>query len=203
MTRKVYLRKKVAIPRLIQVQEFEPTFGNEVTISHPPLQTELELQFEKPIDQNLSIVIRKGMRECTKHPLYPLSHVVSFKKLSPSHKSFFTSLSNVHIPTTLFEALSNENWRQAMNIEMEALKKNKTWELVDLFMGKRLVGCKWVYIVKYRADGTLEKYKTRLVAKGYVQTYNMDYLKTFATVAKMNTFGVLLSLATNYNRDLQ
>ena len=90
-----------------------------------------------------------------------------------------------------------------MNIEMEALKKNKTWELVDLFMGKRLVGCKWVYIVKYRADGTLEKYKTRLVAKGYVQTYNMDYLKTFATVAKMNTFGVLLSLATNYNRDLQ
>ncbi|KAL6338693.1 hypothetical protein AAG906_023842 [Vitis piasezkii] len=189
MTRKVYSRKKVAIPRLIQVQESEPTSGNEVTISHPPLQTELELQFEKPIDQNLSIVIRKGMRECTKHPLYPLSHVVSFKKLSPSHKSFFTSLSNVHIPTTLFEALSNENWRQAMNIEMEALKKNKTWELVDLFMGKRLVGCKWVYIVKYRADGTLEKYKTRLVAKGYVQTYNMDYLKTFATVAKMNTFG--------------
>ena len=39
---------------------------------------------------------------------------------------------NIHIPTTLFEALSNENWRQVMNVEMEALEKNKTWEVVDL-----------------------------------------------------------------------
>ena len=50
---------------------------------------------------------------------------------------------------------------------MEALEKNKTWELVDLIVGKRLVGCKWVYIVKYRVDETLERYKARLVAKGY------------------------------------
>ena len=49
------------------------------------------------------------MKECTKRPLYPLSHVMSFKKLSLSHKSFLISLNNVHIPTTLSEALSNEN----------------------------------------------------------------------------------------------
>ena len=54
-----------------------------------------------------------------------------------------------------------------MNVEMEALKKNKTWELVDLPTGKRPVGCKWVYIVKYRANETLKRYRVRLVAKGY------------------------------------
>ena len=59
--------------------------------------------------------------------------------------------------------------------EMSALKKNKTWELVDLPKGKRKVGCKWVFTTKHRADGTLERYKVRLVAKGYTQTHGIGY----------------------------
>ena len=59
------------------------------------------------MDQNLSIAIRKGMRECIKRPLYLLSHVVSFEKLSPSHKGFLISLNNIHILTTLFKAFFN------------------------------------------------------------------------------------------------
>ena len=194
MTSKVYSRKKVAVPRLIQVQESEPTSGNEVTISHLPSQIESELE--------LPIAIRKGTRECTKRSLYPLSHVVSFKKLSWSYKSFLTSLNNIHIPTTLSEALSNENWKQAMNAKMKILEKNNTWELVDLPAGKRPVGCKWVYTIKYKASGSLEMYKARLMAKGYTQTYGVDYLETFAPVAKINTVRILLSLVANYNWDL-
>ena len=83
MTDKVYSRKKVVVPQLIQVQESEPTSKNEVIVFCLPLQTESKLQFEKPIDQNLPIAIRKGMRECAKCPLYPLSHV-SFEKFSIS-----------------------------------------------------------------------------------------------------------------------
>ena len=64
-----------------------------------------------------------------------------------------------------------------MNLEIEALEKNKTWDLVDLPIGKKLVGCKWVFTIKYNP--------------------------TFALVAKMNTVRVLLSLAANYNWHLQ
>ena len=203
MTYKVYSRKKVVVPRLTQVQESKLAFENEVTISHPPLQTESELQFEKLIDQNLPIATRKGTRECTKRPLYPLSHAVSFEKLSPSHKSFLISLNNIHILTAPSETLSNENWKQAMNEEMKVLEKNKTWDFVDVSAGKKSMECKWVYTVKYRANESLERYKVRLVAKGYTQTYVVDYLETFALVVKMNTIRVFLSLIANYNQDLQ
>jgi hypothetical protein len=197
---KVFSRRKMAVPESVQVRDSNSDPENEVTISNPSLQAETEPQVN---DQDLPIAIRKGTRECTKRPLYPLSHFLSLKFFSPSHRSFLVSLNTIVIPTTLSEALSNEKWKQAMNVEMEALERNKTWELVKLPAGKKPVGCKWVYIVKYRADGSIDRYKARLVAKGYTQTYGIDYLETFAPVAKMNTVRILLSPAANYGWDLQ
>ena len=74
-----------------------------------------------------------------------------------------------------------------MQEEMRALKKNDRWDLVDLPNGRRVVGCKWVFIIKHKADGSVERYKARLVAKGFIQTYGIDYKETFALVAKMNS----------------
>ena len=62
-----------------------------------------------------------------------------------------------------------------MNEEMKSLQKNERWELVECPPGKKPVGCRWIYIVKYKADGSIEQFKARLVAKGYTQTYGIDY----------------------------
>ena len=56
-----------------------------------------------------------------------------------------------------------------MKVEMDALEKNKTWGFQELPQGKKLVGCKWVFTVKYKADGSLEQHKAKLVAKRYTQ----------------------------------
>ncbi|BBH05359.1 transposable element gene [Prunus dulcis] len=127
------------------------------------------------------------------------SHYVTTHCLSKSYALYLCQLSNVCVPTKQQDALSNPKWTDAMNVKMDALNKNKTWDLVPLPQGKKAVGCKWVFTLKHKADGSIDRYKARLVAKGYTQTYGVDYLETFAPVAKLNTVRVLLSLAANHD----
>lgn len=113
----VYSKKLASIYVLMQVQESESSSSKEVTPSSPLVQT------KSIYDSHLPISIRKGIREFTKRPWYPLSHFMSFKNCSPSHKSFLMSFNTVSIPTTISKALACENWKHAMNVEMQALEK--------------------------------------------------------------------------------
>ncbi|KAH9657753.1 retrovirus-related pol polyprotein from transposon RE1 [Citrus sinensis] len=134
---------------------------------------------------------------------YPMSHFVYNHRLSESNQSFMNQLSAVSIPNSVQEALKDPKWKAAMNDEMRSLQKNQTCELVDLPPGKKPVGCRWIYTIKYKADGSIERYKARLIAKGYTQTYGIDYTDTFAPVAKINTICILLSLAVNLDWPMQ
>jgi hypothetical protein len=80
---------------------------------------------------------------------------------------------------------------------MKALHNNNTWELTTLPDGKKNSWMQIVFTVKYKADETVERYKARLVAKRYTQTYSIDYQETFLPVAKLNTIQILLSLVAN------
>jgi histone deacetylase 1/2 len=102
-------------------------------------------------------------------------------------------------PRNLSAALSDPNWRSAMQDEYDALMSNKTWTLVPPRPHSNIIDCKWVYRVKHRADGTIDRYKARLVAKGFKQRYGIDYEDTFSPVVKITTIRIVLSLAVSRN----
>lgn len=79
-----------------------------------------------------------------------------------------------------------------MDVEMIAFQQKSTWEFTTLSLGKQEVGCRWVYIIKYL---TIERLKTRLVAKGYTQTFGINYFEAFPHVAHLNSICFLISVA--------
>ena len=104
-------------------------------------------------------------------------------------------------PTSIAEAFASpdaDDWKEAVNSEMDSILSNGTWELSERPYGCKPVGCKWVFKKKLRPDGTIEKYKARLVAKGYTQREGEDYFDTYSPVARLTTIRVLLSLAASY-----
>ncbi|KAJ0703042.1 putative RNA-directed DNA polymerase [Helianthus annuus] len=126
---------------------------------------------------------------------YDINKVVSYACLSADSACFISRLNKTVEPSTYSEAAKDPKWIEAMNLEMEALLRNKTWEMVDLPANRKPIGCKWVFKIKYKANGEIERYKARLVAKGYNQREGLDFGETFSPVVKMVTVRCVLSLA--------
>ena len=91
------------------------------------------------------------------------------------------------------EAVRDKKWQTAMDEEIKAIHCNNTWELTELLVGRQLIGVKWVFKKKMNAQGKIEQYKVRLVAKEYKQKTGIDYDEVFAPVARMETIRLLNS----------
>ena len=113
-----------------------------------------------------------------------------------------TIIATLHEPHTYREASTDLLWQTAIKEELDALFENHTWGFGDSPPGKSVVGCKWIYKIKSRSDGSIELYKTRLVAKSFTQEYGIDYEETFAPIARISSVRALLAIAATSKWDL-
>jgi len=101
-------------------------------------------------------------------------------------------------PQNIEEALKCENskeWECVMQEKYDSFMTNNTWTLVPLLASRKPVSCKWVFKIKQGANGEVERYKVRLVARGFTQTYKVDYNETFVPFAKFTFICCILALA--------
>ena len=123
-----------------------------------------------------------------------------------SLQDIYNSTNEVHVVCFLAnsedlsfeEAVQEEKWQRAMNEEIRAIERNNMWELTDLSRGAQPIGVKWVYKKKTNAEGEVERYKARLVVKGYKQKEGIDYDKVFTPVTRMETIRLVISLAAQH-----
>jgi hypothetical protein len=90
-------------------------------------------------------------------------------------------------------------WKKAINGEIESILQNHTWELVDLPSGCKPLGYKWIFKRKIKADGSIDKYKARLVVKSYKQKECVDYFDTYSSVTRITSIKMLIAIAALYN----
>ncbi|RVX16266.1 Retrovirus-related Pol polyprotein from transposon RE1 [Vitis vinifera] len=120
-------------------------------------------------DLDLPISLRKGKRHCKS--IYSIANFVSYDHVSSSSSVLVASIDSISVPKTVTEALNHP--------------------------GKKVVGCKWVFAVKVNPDGAVARLKVRLVARGYAQTYGVDYSDTFSPIAKLNSVRLFISIAAS------
>lgn len=104
----------------------------------------------------------------------------------------FPLLFTQYEPQTYEEAIGKPAWEEAMKKEFEVLKANQTWVLTSLPKGKKPISCTWIYKIKHKANGSVEKYKVRLVVKGFSQKKGIDYSETLSPIVKMTVVRSLI-----------
>jgi len=108
------------------------------------------------------------------------------------------NLIEINEPQDIHEALASpqaRRWKRAIEEELDSLTQRKTWKDVELPEGEKYIGSKWVFKVKTDADGSITRYKARLVAQGFAQRRGTDYNKTYSPVANFSVIRLLLALS--------
>ena len=110
-----------------------------------------------------------------------------------------TSIMNGIEPLNYEQAKDKGEWVTVMTEEYNSIMRNTTWDLVELPKDKVPIGSKWLFKSKLKDDGNIDKFKGRLVAKGYSRQEGIDFEETYAPVAKLNTIRLLVALDTKHN----
>lgn len=188
--------KKIIVKRDVNFneKEFKPPAKTEVSQED---SVELETNLESLNDQQETQSPRSERQR--KAPIrYGFDEYAdtATQHLASQHTAYH--ISQIEEPTTIEEAMKSnqsEEWRQALNQEYESLMENDTWDLVELPPDRKAINCKWVFKAKQGSNGQIERFKGRLVAKGFSQKYGLDYDETFAPVVRLSSVRTLLAFA--------
>lgn len=166
----------------------------EMAEIHPQRAVPTQGQQGTPLRRNESASLRTpqgGNSSASSSTCTPKERGKKFRNLSDIYEqevanegmnSLFALYCHVDDPIHFEEAIMDRKWIEAMDEEINAIERNKTWDLVELPKGKEVIGVKWVYKTKSNAEGKIERHKARLVVKGYKQQYGSDYEENFAPI---------------------
>lgn len=130
---------------------------------------------------------------------------------SAIHKDFVVYLQEVDYigdiddPSNFKQAIESEHadlWRKAMEDELQSMKKNRVWSLVDANAAVKPIGCKWIFKTKRDSNGNIERHKAQLVAKGFTQRQGVDYTETFSPVSLNDSLRTIMALVAHFNLEL-
>lgn len=142
-----------------------------------------EIYYQKRKALGAELERTKAMTVIHDHPLTHFVHLVAEE------------------PTTYNQAINSpegSKWKNAIEAEIDALSRNHTWDIVERPTNRAIVGGKWVFKIKHLADGRIDKYKARYVAKGFTQIPGQDFDETFAPVARYDSQRLLLALSAHH-----
>ncbi|KAG8185404.1 hypothetical protein JTE90_018625 [Oedothorax gibbosus] len=196
LSRDVVFRKEQPLEKIVQLSVQQVTNNGSshegTSVSTDVLQDADETEEEESPES----VVSKPQEEDETEEDESSEPVVSKRKVKlPEYLKDFVLLAACDVPDSYHSAMSSddaENWRCAMDEEMASLAENQVWRLVDLPPGKKLISNRWVLRIKTKADGSVDRYKARLVARGYSQKHGIDYDKTYSPVARFDTVRTVL-----------
>jgi transposase InsO family protein len=151
-------------------------------------------------EYNRKYNIQEGKRERKTNSKYGSYHTQDLFL-----RVFVCSDGKILVPKSYEEMLKSENlheWKEAVKREYNCLMKNKTWVLVPRPENQPVVSCKWIFDIKRNVDGSIKKFKGRLVGRGFTQTKGVDYFETYSSVASMTSMKMVLSIANEKDWDI-
>ncbi|KAK2420702.1 putative mitochondrial protein [Trifolium repens] len=165
-------------------------------IDHQIPENDEQLVEQHDPQENVDSTLRRSTR--TRKPAIPSDYIVYLQE-----SDYSIGLEND--PENFAQAVSCKEsnlWYDAMIDEMNSMKNNGVWDLVELPNGVKPVGCKWVFKTKKDSLGNIERYKARLVSKGFTQKDGIDYTETFSPVSKKDSLCVILALVAHFDLEL-
>ena len=174
------------------MDNFNANTSNIITPEVPYDHTQVEIEKFQPIETTLRRCIREKKSAISDdYVVYSVEQECDLS-IDKDPLSFKQAI----------ECGDSEKWYNAMKEELQSMDDNKVWELVELPDGAKQVGCKWVYKTKRDSKGNIERYKSRLVAKGYTQKDGIDYKETFSPVSKKDSLRIIMAMVAHFDLEL-